>query len=227
MERMALRKSARTLLLLVFSALLIVTAAGCRRETRPTKDGILVKPAAGPLEEKTAKAQDRIAKAFYASIVPNLKKCWGQVGGKGAVRFVYTYKREGQRWVFGQVDSHATSLEREQTVAALRCMREAARGSSYPVESEEAAQNTDEMEIYWGWPVPLPNDTTELARMIVISTTGDACLKLCKDCTMNATCDRTCSGWFGCEPVDGGCQMDGKKSCKTGWSGSLAGTVMH
>jgi hypothetical protein len=226
MEPMAMRKSAWTIVLLAFSAHFIVAAVGCRRETRSTKDGILVKPAADPLEERTARAQDRIAKAFYASIVPNLKKCWGQVGGKGAVRFKYTYKSEGQRWVFRQVDSDATSLEREQTEAALRCMREAAGGSTYPVEPEEAAQNTDEMEIYWGWPVPLPTDTTELGRMIP-SATGAGCKKFCQDCNTNAKCESSCSGWYRCEAVDGGCQMDGSKSCKSGWSGSLAGTVMQ
>lgn len=215
---------------LVLTAALLIAVVGCQKSTRPVGDTPPPKPAEGDLEAKTAAAQDRIAKAFYTSIVPKLKKCWNQVDGKGAVRFLYTYQRAGDRWVFRQAQKHATSLDESQTEAALRCMQEAARDSTFPVHADDVTESTEGMEIYWGWPVPLPEDTTELARMTPSAPGAQeqGCPKLCRDCNMSAACDQTCSGWYGCVPnPPNGCQMDGKQSCKTGWSGSLAGVVMQ
>lgn len=214
---------------LVLTAALLIIVAGCQKSTRPVGDPPPPKPAEGDLEARTAAAQDRIAKAFYASIVANLKKCWNQLDGKGAVRFLYTYQRDGDRWAFRQAEKHATSLDESQTEAALHCMQEATRDSTFPVHADDVTENTEAMEIYWGWPVPLPDDTTDLARMIsgAPGAQEQGCPKLCRDCNMSSACEQTCSGWYGCTPNPNGCQMDGKKSCKTGWSGSLAGVVMQ
>ena len=105
-------------------------------------------------------------------------------------------------------------------------MLEAADGIAFPLDEREATQGATEMEVYWGWPVPMPDETTQLARMIT-NLQEETCPKLCKDCNMNAQCESTCSGWFRCTPVSGGCQMDGKKYCQTGWSGAMGTVVMQ
>ena len=203
----------------------MVALVACRKPATGNDDPSVVKPQTD-LAAKSAAAQDRIAKAFHSSIVPKLKDCWGRIEGRGAVRFAYSYERVEARWVLRQVKPHASSLAPEPSEAALRCMRDASHGSGFALQASEANTSIAEMEVYWGWPLPLPEDTNELARMIP-SLAGETCPKLCRDCNIQAQCESTCSGWFGCTPVSGGCQMSGGKWCQTGWSGSVAGVVMQ
>jgi hypothetical protein len=200
------------------------------QETPPTDDTVQLTPTMDDSAARTAAAQSRIADAFYLSIVPNLKDCWGQLSGKGAVQFKYVYRREGDNWVFEQVEVDGTSLDKGQDAAALQCMQQAAGGSTFPVEPDEAARNAKEMVIHWGWPAPLPKDTTQLARMIVVDGGGSECQKLCQDCAWQpgrSFCAPACAGFIGCveDGTGTGCKMT-RPECKSGWSGPFAGVVM-
>ena len=210
---------------IIAAAVLTLLMCACGDDTvhlQPTKDDSA---------EKTAAAQGRITGAFYSSIVPKMKTCWDQVKAKGAVQFKYEYLRDRNNWVFQDVHADGSSLERSQQQAtAMNCMKEAASNSTFPVEPEEIARESKEMVIYWGWPVPLPADTTQLARMITDPGGPGECPKLCKDCAWKpgqSFCASACSGFTGCSE-DGtgtGCQMT-RPECKTGWSGPWAGAVI-
>ena len=200
------------------------------KEPAPTDDTVQMTPTQDDSAERTTAAQNRVASGFYSSIVPNLTGCWSQVSGKGAIQFKYTYAKDGNDWVFQNIEADGTSLDKGQDAAAMQCMQAAARGSKFPVEPEEAAQGSKEMVIHWSWPVPLPEDTTQLARMIVENPPGGECAKRCHDCAWKpgqSFCAMACSGWSGCveDGTGTGCKMT-LPQCRTGWSGSFAGVFM-
>jgi hypothetical protein len=221
---------------------LTLLTGGCQKKTAPT-DEVAQTPPPAPTDgtvqltptqddsaERTVAAQSRIADAFYLSIVPKLPDCWRRVAGKGTAQFEYTYGRDGDNWVFQQVELDGTTLDKGQDAAAMQCMQQAAGGSTFPVEPDEAARNAKEMVVHWGWPVPLPKDTTQLARMIVVDGGDTECPKLCQDCAWQpgrSFCAPACSGWIGCveDGTGSGCKMT-RPECKTGWSGPITAVVM-
>lgn len=225
--------------MIAIACLLVLLASACGRKTSPTDDAaqppsaeetVLLTPTQDDSAARTAADQDRIARAFHATIVPQLESCWGQLGGQGGIQFKYTYAREGDDWIFRQVETDGSSLEKGQDAAALQCMQQAASRSTFPLESDEAARNAREMVVHWGWPVPLPEDRTQLARMIVENPPGPECPKICQDCAWRpgqSFCASACSGWTGCveDGTGTGCRMT-RPECRTGWSGSLAGVFM-
>jgi len=213
------------------AAVMSLVTCAWRGETAPKDDTVHVQPTKDDSAERTAAAQSRIAGAFYTSIVPKLKTCWDQVKGKGEVLFKYTYRKEGNAWVWQGQELDGASLEKGQDAAALRCMQDAARGSTFPLEPEEAARGSKELVIHWGWPVPLPEDTTQLAMMIGTGGSGE-CRAACKDCawsptTHKSSCASACSGFTGCveDGTGTGCRMT-RPECKSGWSGSWGGAVI-
>lgn len=196
----------------------------------PTDDSVQLTPTQDESAERIAAAQNRVASGFYSSIVPGLTGCWGEVTGKGAVQFKYVYARDGNDWTFQNIEADGTSLDKGQEAAAMQCMQTAARESRFPVDPEEAAQGSKEMVIHWSWPVPLPKDTTQLARMIVENPPGGECAKICHDCAWKpgqSFCAMACSGWSGCveDGTGTGCKMT-RPQCRSGWSGSFAGVFM-
>jgi hypothetical protein len=63
------------------------------------------------------------------------------VKGTGAVQFRYVYNRENNDWGFQKIDFDGSSLKNSREAVALVCMQSAARGSTFPVEPEEAARD--------------------------------------------------------------------------------------
>jgi hypothetical protein len=216
--------------MIIAAAVLALLTNACQRETTTGDDTVRPQPTKDDSAERTEAAQQRIAGAFYSSIVPKMKSCWVRVNGKGAVQFKYTYRKQGNDWVWQGVELDGTSLEKGQEAAALQCMQEAASGSTFPVTPEEVARNSNELVIYWGWPVPLPKDITQLARMAT-SHTEESCLKLCKDCVPNnervSECVSSCKGFIGCvqDGTGTGCKMSGAE-CVSGRSGPAMGGVI-
>jgi hypothetical protein len=211
-------------------AVAVLTPLACARytETSPKDDTAHLQPTKDDSAERTAAAQNRIAGAFYSSLVPKLKTCWDDVKGQGEIRFKYTYRREGNNWLWQGQELDGSSLDKGQDAAALACMQDAARGSTFPLEPEEATRASKELVVYWGWPVPLPPDTTQLARMIDTGGGGE-CRKSCKDCawspvTHKSSCISACSGFSGCvgDGTGTGCRMT-RPECKSGWSGPWVG----
>jgi hypothetical protein len=216
-------------------AALFACACGTARDAGETRtdrtETIRVDAAANP-DDDTRAAQARIAAALYETLVPRLKRCWSRVEGEGEVEFTSTYVRKGDTWVWQKQQLAFSSLPEAQRAVADDCMRESASGTAFPLDTGEMARNATELVLTWGWPVPLPSDTSQLARMIDTGDGAPECRKSCKDCayskqTGKSFCAPACSGWTDCRE-DGtgtGCQMT-RPECKTGWSGSWVGTVI-
>lgn len=213
------------------AAVLALLASGCERESTSSDNTVQSQPTKDDSEERTKAALNRVAGAFYSSFVPKLKACWGSVKGTGMVLFQYTYRREENNWVFQKIDAEGSSLEKGQETVAMNCMQDAVRGSTFPIELQEVSRGSKEMVIHWGWPVPLPTDTTQLARMVTTGGGGGKeCKPNCHDCvydqgTHKSFCKMTCSGYSGCvEDGSGtGCRMT-LPYCSSGWSGSWTGS---
>ena len=216
--------------IILATTLLAMMTCACRKGEAPADNTVHLRPTKDDSAQTIAAAQDRIAGAFYATIVPKLKTCWDRVQGKGGIRFQYTYQRVGNNWVWQAQKVDASSLGKGQDAAAMQCMQDSARGSSFPLEPGEAARDAKELVIHWGWPVPLPADTTQLARMIS-EDPPPACLKLCQDCVPNnegrSVCVSSCKGFTGCieDGTGTGCRMS-RPECATGWSGPSVGAAI-
>ena len=172
----------------------------------------------------------RINGFFYAALVPKLKTCWGKISGKGEIEFKLTYRKAGQNWEWQQAELESKAPQ-AQAATALACMQDSARGSSFPTTPDEA--RSEQFGIHWAWPVPFPDDTSELARMIDTGGGGEGPAKKCFDCQSNppgsprtAQCVSTSTGYSTCrnDPDGKGCSMcclDPK--CASGWSGGAWG----
>lgn len=217
-----------TLLIVGFSLLI----AGCNRH-KAEETPLPVTSTAGESAQTKAE-QARISGAFYRSVVPKLKDCWGKLQGKGEIEFKLTYRRAGDKWEWQQADVVRSSIATDQPPIALSCLRDAGSGSSFPLESDEAIPALREFSIYWAWPVPFPTDTSELARMIDTGGGGNPeCPKTCFNCEGtpgvpgSTKCVASCSGYETCQEdgTGSGCKMTpvGGGRCASGWSGGWEG----
>src|SRR5215213_5757772 len=111
-----------------------------------------------------AGAATRIGRYLQDSVVgPDLRTCWAQLKGDGAVAMDMTYRKSGNNWALVSVKRTKSSLPEDQSAAALRCMEEAAKGTTFPVDSKEALETAAPTFIVRiGWPVPLPAEGTEM-----------------------------------------------------------------
>jgi hypothetical protein len=226
-----MRKPTRSFaVMLVVVACTLITGA-CNRARQTQEGEVHVKPVSDA-SSRTAALRSRINGFFYSALVPKLKTCWGGVQGKGGIAFKLTYRKAGNSWEWQDAEVTDSNLPKEQPAAALACMKDSARGSSFPMEENEVAQRLDHFDIYWAWPVPFPADTSQLARMIDTGGGGREPMKKCTDCVVDQTthksvCASSSSGYRTCKP-DGtgtGCMMTGA-GCTSGWSGDWAGILI-
>jgi hypothetical protein len=211
---------------------LILLIVGCNRN----KGGDIKLPVDtdASLSAATQAQQARIAGAFYGALVPKMKTCWGTVEGKGEVEFKMTYKKAGERWEWQGAEVAKSDLSDKAKAAAQDCLQTSARASGFPVNGNESAARIDRFVITWGFPVPFPDNTSDLAMMISTGGGSGECRKTCFDCQESSPgvpgttkCVTTCSGYETCKEdgTGNGCQMTpvGGGSCATGWSGVWQG----
>ena len=210
-------------------AVAVAVASGCHGP-----HGGEVESNGTPANEIAAKGlaqRTRINSFFYVALVPKLKNCWGQISGKGEIGFKLTFHKSGQAWEWQKAELEST-VPKAQADLALACMRDSARGSSFPIAPEEARAH--EFQIHWFWPVPFPVDISELEKMSVINPGGGKeppPAPKCVDCQRvigsprTAECVSTSSGWSICiNDSDGmGCRL--LEPCSTGWSGFWGGDL--
>ena len=181
-------------------------------------------------------AQNRVNSVFYVALVPKIKSCWGRLTGKGDITFKYVYRRDGTNWVWQQQEIEESGLPQDQNAIALQCMQEAAQGSSFPMEAAESGRRSQEFVLHWTWPVPFPQDTTALGRMIDTGGGGEGCRKSCVDCScpfvpgagVVCSCKSTCSGYNSPCVLDNdkkGCRMQLPK-CATGKLGGFGSVII-
>ena len=154
--------------------------------------------------EREVGTQQRINRYFHGDVVPKLKNCWSNVQGKGTIAVKYTYAKAGARWKFNGLETDQSTLPRGQDNVALKCMLDAVRGTSFPVEGAESTEN--KFVLSWEWPVPFPANANQLttamfaARRASGGSGGDGCdghgaPAKCYSCSgKDSSCLRVCVG---------------------------------
>jgi hypothetical protein len=203
-----------------------IAMVACNRGHGPNSATITVEAAkaARTSVDKTTHGRNRINSFFYAAVVPKLQPCWSKVQGQGAIVFKYTYRRVGMNWVAEGQDLGKSNLPPEQQKLALQCMQDATRDTSFPMEAIETTYSVNEMTLYWDWPVPFPQDVTELGRMVQ-NGNGELPGYGCQDCDLGSDNKFHCKGddkfgWSACEASDYSCTVK-FPLCGTGWPSPL------
>lgn len=186
--------------------------------------------------EKTVPAQQRINRYFHGDVVPKLRNCWSGVQGKGKVELKYTYANSSGRWVLSKVESGPSTLPRGQEAVALKCMQDATRGTSFPMDSGERSQST--FEVNWTWPVPFPVNADKLtstmfsARMNNGGTGSGGCdgagtAAKCYTCSKDGhACEKVCVGYKTCAVSYPGALCGAQGSCASGGPFGVSGGVI-
>jgi len=182
--------------------------------------------------QKTITTQQRLNRYFHGDVVPKLKNCWGRVQGRGTIALKYSYVKGGSgKWMFDKLEVNQSTLPRGQDEFALRCMQDAVRGTSFPVDQTEANQNT--FVLSWSWPVPFPANANELtsamfaARSAGGAGTGGGCdghgaQAKCFTCQGATSCIKVCVGYATCTLGATYCRSE--NSCASGGPFGVAGS---
>ena len=178
--------------------------------------------------QRTITTQQRINRYFHGSVIPKLTTCWNRVQGRGTIAIEHTYARDASgKWVVEKLAVGKSTLPRGQDAVALRCMQDAVRGSSFPVEGDDG--DSKEYVVKWTWPVPFPANAVEQTRAMFAATStssGWGCGNAppnCVACTYTATaCVDVCTGYHSCS-LGGGCCVESAR-CATGLPFAVAGT---
>lgn len=189
-----------------------------------------------PRFRATVATQKTINRYFHGTVMPKLKSCWGRVQGKGTVEVKYIYADNGKGgWSFQNIPASRSDLPKGQEKAAVDCMQQAARGTSFPKEKTDKGKS---YLISWAWPVPMPPDADQQVARMWGSSGGEGggcdgrgaaarCLT-CKGSPL--TCVYVCVGSTSCEvqaTTPGGfnsiCTEGGQ--CASGGSFGLAGVM--
>ena len=146
-------------------------------------------PRPGFSDDGTA-AAERIGQYLQASVVDDdLRSCWAQLKGEGVVAADLTYQKQGDNWAFNTVAVKKTSLGDDQSAIAQRCLEEAARATSFTVDSKEQLETrAQEFIVRIGWLVPMPPAGTEMSdaemARTIDPTTGKPIPMGCSGCEL-------------------------------------------
>ena len=187
-----------------------------------------------------AAASQRISKSLQdPAVMAKLRSCVGQVKGKGLVATDLRYRKSGDSWTFDNVSVTKTSLASEQGATIQRCIEDAARGTSFSVDPNQALETTaPEFVVRLGWGLPLPPEGAEvtndaIARMIgtggagVVTMEGCSTCKLKTDGSGNYECIKKKAGKEGdCEIISTNACATTPMACVTGFFGGSRGVVM-
>ncbi len=187
--------------------------------------------------EKTITTQQRLNRYFHGDVVPKLRDCWSRIQGKGTIALKYTYTKGSGKWMFDKLEVSQSTLPRGQDAVALRCMQDAVRSTSYPVEQGEGNQNI--FVLNWSWPVPFPANAAELTNAMFAARAaggggggtggcdGHGAQAACFTCGADAeSCLKVCVGYDTCTISRHGCGSSG--ACASGGPfGAAGGYIMH
>lgn len=188
-----------------------------------------------------AAASQRISQSLQEpAVAAKLRSCLGQLKGEGLVATDLRYRKSGSSWTFDNVTVTKTSLAQGQDATVQKCIDEAARGTSFSVDPNQALENdAPEFVVRLGWGLPLPPEGTEvtndaIARMIgtggagVVTMEGCSTCKLKTDGSGNYECIRKKAGNEGdCEILSTNSCATTPKACVTGFFGGSRGVVMY
>jgi len=179
---------------------------------------------------KVAAAQSRVNRYFKNKVAsPKLKECWGRLTGEGVIATDITYRKTGGAWTFESVEATESTIPQDQVSAALQCLQDAAKATSFPVDPGSVYEkDASEFVLRWTWPVPLKasGDTRSGALINLGGTTTTSC----QACVFKGSppygliCKAVTSGGYKvCQlygtPPSNSCAVD--KACLSGSFGGL------
>ena len=185
-----------------------------------------------------AAASQRISTSLQEpAVAAKLRSCLSQLKGEGLVATDLRYRKSGSSWTFDNVNVTKTSLAQGQGATVQKCIEEAARGTSFSVDTNQELESAaPEFVVRLGWGLPLPPEGTEvtndaIARMIgtggVITMEGCSTCKLKTDGSGNYQCIAKKSGNEGdCEIISTNACATTPKACVSGFFGGSRGVVM-
>jgi hypothetical protein len=167
--------------------------------------------------ERTIAAQTVVNHYFYTVVTPKLRTCWDRVKAEGTIEMALTYRKSGQRWVFDGVERIGSSVPEKEAAAALQCMQDSARDTSFVLEEKDRAKKYEKFVLKWTWLVPLPAEGSEIMARRLNDTTEPA--RGCAKCNPNypARCEWSKTG------SEGDCRVEGPTSCSTTGTKCLTG----
>jgi hypothetical protein len=220
-----------------FFLVLSLAMAACTKSAKQEEA-----PAPPDFSDAGAGAATRIGRSLQDSVVgPELRTCWAQLKGEGALAMDMTYRKSGNSWVFDSVKVKKSSLPEDQSAAAQRCMEAAARGTTFPVDSKEALETAAPTFIVrLGWPVPLPAEGTEMttdqmARMIGTGGSGglitvpgcSACVRRTEAPYGNKCVAKSTGSNVDCEEINSNtCAVTPQACLRAGFGGGARGIFM-
>ena len=120
-------------------------------------------------------AQKRLSRYLQESVIsPKLRECWGTLQGTGAVAIDLIYRKDGATWTFDHASATKSALPAGQDEAAVRCVEDAARATSFPVDQNEGVENgSAQFYVRIGVSVPLPAEGTPLSPEAIALIRGN------------------------------------------------------
>lgn len=223
---------------------LCIAAVGCKpdgaKETADTTKGA-PSPALATFTDKGAAAQQRIGTYLQDAVVTDrLRSCWSRIKGQGALATDLTYTKSGSNWSFENAKVTKSTLADLESSAALKCLEESARGTTFPVNTEQALETeAPRFIVRLGWSVPLPPkggeiSSTQMARMVATGGgNGVITIPGCSDCVSNPNypygykCEAKSSGRdVDCEEISSNVCATTPQACLQGVFGGKRGVIM-
>jgi len=189
--------------------------------------------------------QKRINTYFHDKVTPRLKGCWESLKGSGLVTVDFDFARRDNAWAFEKAVLFHSTLPDDQNDAALECMENAVKGTSFAVDDPAAKEK--QFLVSWTWPVPFPPDY-EKQHIAMLQGTGGSgsggcdgkgTPAKCYTCRYNAgrpsssCCIKVCVGYKSCSYAHApggskviGCYNDPPIACASGGPGGLSGGVI-
>ena len=121
-------------------------------------------------------AQKRISRSLQSTVMtPTMRECWSRLRGEGAIAMDFSYKKSGNNWALETVGVTKSTLPKEQETAAVKCMQDAARNSSFPVDRRERLETAAEnflVRLSVSVPLPPPGAGITSSQMARINGSG-------------------------------------------------------
>lgn len=211
---------------------------GTKQGEESTKAGE-AKIVADGFSDDGAAALRRISSSLQEpSVAAKLRNCFSEIKGERLVAMDLRYRKSGSNWTFDSAKVKEASQAQGQDATVQRCIDDAARGVSFPVDSNQELETAAaEFIVRLRWPVPLPAQDAEvsneaIARMINTGGTG-VTMEGCSTCKLKT--DGT--GGYECVAQKSGkeadCDIMGPsqcvttpKACVTGFFGGTRGIIM-
>src|SRR5262249_9070509 len=109
--------------------------------------------------DKEVATQKHINTYFHDKVTPKLTSCWGALKGSGMVRIDIHFVLRDKAFAPEKATLSHSTIPDDQNDAALKCMGEAVKDTSFMLDSTIKTDNR--FLVSWNWPVPFPSNYEE------------------------------------------------------------------